>query len=49
MPESALNLLETIGGDIILKAKKVRGTYFNGKFHIKVDTLAGIGRLLSLP
>ncbi|MDF2156128.1 class IV adenylate cyclase [Vibrio sp. CAU 1672] len=40
---NALSMLETMGYQVILKAKKTRSIYFVGEFHITVDSLAGIG------
>ncbi|MGF1726844.1 class IV adenylate cyclase [Photobacterium nomapromontoriensis] len=39
----ARSMLETMGYDIVLKAKKIRSIYFVGEFHITVDSLVGIG------
>ena len=40
---SALNMLETMGYEVVLKTKKIRSIYFVEKFHITVDSLDGIG------
>lgn len=40
---NARSMLDTMGYDVVLKAKKIRSIYFIGEFHITVDSLAGIG------
>lgn len=40
---NARSMLETMGYEVVLRAKKVRSIYFIGEFHITVDTLDGIG------
>ncbi|MFM2483505.1 class IV adenylate cyclase [Celerinatantimonas yamalensis] len=40
---NARSMLETMGYEVVLKAKKTRSIYFLGEFHITVDSLAGIG------
>jgi adenylate cyclase class 2 len=40
---NAISMLQTMGYEVVLKAKKVRSIYFVGEFHITVDSLAGIG------
>lgn len=40
---NAKSMLETMGFEVVLRAKKVRSIYFVGEFHITVDTLEGIG------
>ncbi|WP_073585406.1 class IV adenylate cyclase [Vibrio quintilis] len=39
----ARSMLETMGCEVVLKAKKIRSIYFVEAFHITVDSLDGIG------
>lgn len=41
--DRAVSMLETMGYEVVLKAKKTRSIYFIGQFHITVNSLAGIG------
>ncbi|WP_070971171.1 class IV adenylate cyclase [Vibrio sonorensis] len=41
--KNARSMLQTMGFEVSLKAMKTRSIYFLGKFHITVDSLAGIG------
>jgi adenylate cyclase class 2 len=40
---SSKGMLETLGYEVVLNARKIRSIYFVGEFHITVDTLSGIG------
>ncbi|KJY79525.1 class IV adenylate cyclase [Vibrio nigripulchritudo] len=40
---NARSMLETMGYEVVLKAKKIRSIYFVGEFHITVDSLEGLG------
>lgn len=40
---SARSMLETMGYQVTLKAKKIRSIYFIGQYHVTLDYLEGIG------